>query len=121
MTRTKLEPRYVDQVSFYGKAKTETNGDEITLYSYNTEILTIIPGDRVCNISWFGYSKTTMNHINDFLQQNSLPKLYKKDWLFICDWYIEYELPLLKEELEYIIENPKEAKEDMQRATGQFS
>lgn len=53
--------------SFYGKAQAVTNGDEITLYSYETAILKI-KGGKLFRI-WEGWSATTQRHINAFLQE----------------------------------------------------
>lgn len=53
--------------SFYGKAQAITNGDEITLYSYETAILKI-KGGKLFRI-WEGWSATTQRHINAFLQE----------------------------------------------------
>lgn len=52
--------------SFYGKAKViEKDNGDIELQSYNTIVARIHNGkfERL----WSGYSMTTMNHINSFL------------------------------------------------------
>ena len=51
--------------SFYGKARAEINGDEITLISYNTRVLRI-KGGQIFRL-WGGWSVTTQRHINAFL------------------------------------------------------
>lgn len=61
------------QKSFYGKAKVHLDKG-LSLYSYDTKILTIEDGEVV----WFSqdewnYSATTMKHVNAFLEYNGLP------------------------------------------------
>ena len=53
--------------SFYGKAQAVTNGDEITLYSYETAVIKIKNG--VIYRIWDDWSATTQRHINAFLAE----------------------------------------------------
>lgn len=70
------------QKSYYGKATVRQEDNKLILTSYNTDVVYIdlINGNFVK--LWSGYSKTTLNHINDFLGTN----LNKQGWLDIpCD------------------------------------
>lgn len=62
-----LEPIYSNVKSFYGKAKVIKDDDGIHLISYWTEVATIKNGKL--HINGF-YSKTTMRHIREFIEQN---------------------------------------------------
>lgn len=67
------------QKSYYGKAVViEENGERL-LRSYDTIVCKIDNNGNFIRL-WGGYSKTTMNHINDFRMMNGLESLYKKDW-----------------------------------------
>lgn len=53
--------------SFYGKAKVlQIDKDNIYLQSYNTIVCGFV--NDIFERYWDGYSSTTMNHINSFLQ-----------------------------------------------------
>lgn len=75
---TELQARYTNQKSFYGKAQVEhlNNGYRV-LYSYNTKVCELDNNNNIVDIGY--YSATTSRHINDFLQQNNLPKMNKKE------------------------------------------
>ena len=77
-----LKPIYNRQKSFYGKATVETANNKSVLTSYTTEVC-YIDNAGMFHRLWNGYSVTTMNHINEFRQQNGLEKLNKKEWLNI--------------------------------------
>ena len=65
MRQYELQPTN-NRKSFYGKAKViEQDNGTIELQSYNTTVARIRNGnfERL----WSGYSATTMNHINSFL------------------------------------------------------
>mgnify|MGYP003504222384 CR=1 FL=1 len=79
------------QKNYYGKAKTRTENNATILKSYNTDVLKIENG-KIVKL-WSGYSKTTMQHINDFLLQNGFTPLNKKQWL---DLPCENEKPCYK-------------------------
>jgi len=68
-TKEWLQPGGYGQKSFYKKAFVETddNGD-VTLYSYNTPIITIGQGWLIKH--WGGWSQTTGNHIYAFCRLN---------------------------------------------------
>lgn len=69
------------QKSYYGKAKVRIeNGVEI-LRSYDTDVFAYDTINGNIMKLWNGYSKTTMNHINDFLLQHGFPTIGKKEWL----------------------------------------
>ena len=72
------------QKSYYGKAHYYEYENAVFLRSYDTTVCRIIDGkfERL----WSGFSKTTLNHINDFRKLYSLPPLKKADWLALpCD------------------------------------
>lgn len=54
--------------SFYGKAKViEKDNGEKVLQSYDTEVCKITANGEFVRL-WWGYSVTTMRHVNSFLQ-----------------------------------------------------
>lgn len=69
------------QKSYYGKARTRSEGDNIILTSYNTDVLSIDKKTGCFVKLWNGWSVTTSKHINDFLIQNGFEPLSKKEWL----------------------------------------
>ena len=72
------------QKSYYGKAHYYEYCGVSFLRSYNTTVCRIIDGkfERL----WSGYSKTTLNHVNDFRKLYGFAPLNKKEWLSIpCD------------------------------------
>lgn len=81
MEKFELKPIYNRQKSFYKKATVYTSGSNSTLQSYDTKVCSIINGVFVRH--WSGYSVTTMNHVNEYRQQNGLDTLSKSEWLSI--------------------------------------
>lgn len=75
---TELQPIHSSQKSFYGKARVEhlENGHK-ALYSYSTKVCELDNNNNIIDIGY--YSATTSRHINDFLQQNGLAKMSKKE------------------------------------------
>lgn len=75
---TELQPIHSSQKSFYGKARVEhlENGHK-ALYSYSTKVCELDNNNNIVDIGY--YSATTSRHINDFLQQNGLSKMSKKE------------------------------------------
>ena len=71
----KLNSIYSSQKDFYGKANVIIEGAETKLKSYHT-IVAVKQGKTIQVKGW--YSKTTAIHINEFLQQNGVSKLNKK-------------------------------------------
>jgi urate oxidase len=69
------------QKSYYGKAKVFYDDKFIVLKSYNTHVIAIDKQKNTIVRLWSGYSKTTMNHINDFLLQYGFNKISKNEWL----------------------------------------
>ena len=72
------------QKSYYGKAHYYEYCGVSFLRSYDTTVCRIIDGkfERL----WSGFSKTTLNHINDFRKLYDLPPLRKAEWLALpCD------------------------------------
>ncbi len=68
------------QKSFYGKAMVSFSSTGAkTLYSYGTPIAHI-ESDGTFEKLWYGYSATTMKHINSFRETFGLPKLSKSQW-----------------------------------------
>lgn len=75
---TELQAIYTNQKSFYGKAQVEhTPNNHKILYSYNTRVCELNADNQIIEIGY--YSQTTARHINDFLQQNELAKMSKKE------------------------------------------
>lgn len=75
-----LETKYDRAKSFYGKARVRINenGDKI-LTSYKTDVAAILANGDFVRL-WDDYSATTARHVDEFRQQNGLPKICKKDW-----------------------------------------
>lgn len=79
MTKTyNLEPMYSTQKSFYGKARVKeySNGAKL-LYSYDTLVCCLRPNKEITYIQY--HSLTTGKHINEFLSQNGIAKMTKKE------------------------------------------
>ena len=77
----KNELKATTQKSYYGKALVlDGEHGEKMLKSYETIVCQYNPemGDFVR--LWGGYSRTTMNHVNDFRRLFNLPVLNKKEW-----------------------------------------
>lgn len=79
-----MTPQYDARQSFYGKARVDDNGNEKTLYSYNTPVVRIV-GDKVELLPKWDWSQTTLRHAKEFLRQNgfeanSLAQM-KRDYL----------------------------------------
>ena len=70
-----LESIYSSQKDFHGKANVIVEGGQTKLKSYST-IVAVKQGKTIQVKGW--YSKTTAIHINEFLQQNGVSKLNKK-------------------------------------------
>ena len=66
---------YSSQKSFGKKANVITEGGQTKLKSYST-IVAVKENNTIKVKGW--YSKTTAIHINEFLQQNGVSKLNKK-------------------------------------------
>ena len=64
-----MTPQYDARKSFYGKARVDVNGDEKTLYSYNTPVARISDG-KVELLPRWDESQTTLRHVKEFLKQN---------------------------------------------------
>lgn len=75
---TELKAIYSHTKSHYNKAQVEhlDNGHKV-LYSYNTRVCELNADNQIIEIGY--YSQTTARHINDFLQQNELAKMSKKE------------------------------------------
>lgn len=79
MVKEKLLPHNSSQKSFYGKAHIIRRDDGIIeLQSYDT-IVGFIDGNQF-HRTWDGYSVTTMNHINSFLDKFGLSGGGKAWW-----------------------------------------
>ena len=81
MKTYELSPGKFDRVkSFYGKAKIiEKDSGEKILQSYNTEVCKITPEGEFIRL-WGGYSSTTMQHINTFIELFNIPGGGKSWW-----------------------------------------
>lgn len=81
-----LQPRFSNRKSFYKKATIITNGDTITLHSYDTDVCSYNLKTHTFKKLWNGYSRTTMEHINEFCNQYDLATFNKKQWdAYPCD------------------------------------
>jgi hypothetical protein len=74
--KNQLSVIYDSRKSFYGKANVQKNGNITTLTSYSTVVAQKI-GNTITVKGW--YSTTTARHINEFLQQNGLDRMSKKE------------------------------------------
>lgn len=69
-----LSARFDGRASFYGKAHVvEWEDNTITLRSYDTDIIKLIPNKRKFIKLYADYSATTNRHILEFSKQNNLP------------------------------------------------
>ena len=66
------------QKSYYGKATIVELSNVKYLKSYDTIVCYLV--NNTLYWSWDSYSKTTMNHINDFLKTYGIETLSKKEW-----------------------------------------
>ena len=71
-----LESIYSSQKDFYGKANVIVEGGQTKLKSYST-IVAVKENNTIKVKGW--YSKTTAIHINEFLRQNGVSSLTKKE------------------------------------------
>ena len=53
--------------SFYGKAHVEQENGVYTLFSYGTPVIRYESATDTIKRLWFGYSATTMRHVNAFM------------------------------------------------------
>ena len=72
------------QKSYYGKAviieeKDDFSGETL-LKSYETIVCKVTAGGVFVKL-WNGYSRTTMNHVNDFRRLFGMPTLNKSAWM----------------------------------------
>lgn len=74
-----LEPQYSGRNSFYGKAFVETDGNKKTLTSYKTKIMTLEDGKITMLCDEDALSQTTLRHIREFLKQNGIEPLPRKE------------------------------------------
>ena len=72
----KLNSIYSSQKDFYGKANVIVEGGQTKLKSYST-IVAVKENNTIKVKGW--YSKTTAIHINEFLRQNGVSSLTKKE------------------------------------------
>ena len=73
------------QKSYYGKAVViYTDDGALELKSYDTIVCRIEPNPETGELEfvrlWGGYSRTTMNHVNDFRRLWYFPALSKREW-----------------------------------------
>lgn len=69
------------QKSFYGKANIIETVGAIQLKSYNTIVCEIDKATGDFIRMWYGYSATTMRHINAFRETYGFPAINKKQWV----------------------------------------
>lgn len=68
------------QKSYYNKAIIIEDDNTIQLKSYNTIVLELDKKTNTIKKLWQGWSKTTQNHINDFLRLYGFDAITKKQW-----------------------------------------
>lgn len=73
-----LEPRFSGRKSFYGKAGTDETEDGNVLTSYQTKIMKIKDGKITMLCGPEALTNTTLRHVREFLQQNGLEPMTKK-------------------------------------------
>lgn len=66
-----LEPKYINQGTFSGKAIVVEEGNEVYLNSYETLVCTV-NGDQFKFTYYSDYSQTTIKHVNEFLRQQGI-------------------------------------------------
>lgn len=67
------------QKSYYQKAFVlQDNDGNVYLQSYRTIVCGFVGGKL--ERYWDGYSRTTMNHLNDFMKFINMPQMNKKSW-----------------------------------------
>lgn len=75
-----LSSQYGGRNSYYGKAQVEVNNGEQTLYSYGTPIMKIKDnGEMEMLCDHWALTNTTIRHIREFMQQNGLSPVPKKE------------------------------------------
>lgn len=84
---SELKPCLYSQKSYYNNAKIEHVGDVLNLYSYDTEMMSILGNEIIyINENVENYTQTTLKHVKDFLYQTlGLQGLTKKDIIKIID------------------------------------
>lgn len=81
-----LQPQYTNNKSYYKKAIVhyDHTTNTYTLQSYDTRVISYNATTNTLEKLWFGYSRTTMKHIIDFVRQyTNYPQdtqLNKKWW-----------------------------------------
>ena len=68
------------QNSYYKKAKILEFDNVIALQSYRTIVCSFDKRFNIFDKHWWGYSRTTMRHINDFRKFLGLKTISKKEW-----------------------------------------
>ena len=84
---SELKPVLYSQKSYYNKAEIEHVGDVLNLYSYDTEMMSVLDNEIFyINDDLEKYTQTTLKHVKDFLYQTlGLQGLTKKDIIKIID------------------------------------
>lgn len=74
-----LEPEFSGRKSFYGKARVndDESGNKV-LRSYDTDIMKIVDGNIEMLCGEDALTQTTLRHIREFLQQNGIEPLTRK-------------------------------------------
>ena len=121
MKKFKLIPTR-GQKSFYGKAWVIITDDgETILRSYTTDVCKIDAAGRFVRL-WDGYSVTTMNHINSFIETFKIDGGGKKWWLSLpCEntavehYKIEYGNGFFNRTLSIVFDNYDDASAEAER------
>lgn len=88
---------YCDRKSFYNKCFVELYDGIYTLYSYNTPICSYNPQNDAFKRLYYGYTVTTMRHINAFMDYIGIRAGGKAFWdnLYTYKAYSKQELETL--------------------------
>lgn len=100
-----LSPEYSNNKSFYGKAKVEDENGVKTLISYETPILKLEDGNITMLCKPEHLTQTTLRHVREFLQQNGLEPLSKRELLKLIN---ESNLEEQDETVKVVTANQKE-------------
>jgi hypothetical protein len=75
-----VELKATTQKSYYGKAIVIDCGEIKQLKSYDTIVCAYDTDTGIFTRFWGGFSRTTLNHVNDFRKLFNLPTLRKSEW-----------------------------------------
>lgn len=86
------ELKATTQKSYYGKAQVFENSKMIVLKSYDTFVGYLDKTTNQFVRCWDDWSRTTSNHVNDFLRMLGKETLNKKQWLKMNTQAFDYDM-----------------------------